>query len=45
MEIERWQYLAPEEVTPFQEANGLLNEFKMLWHFRYRFPLHYIVFK
>jgi hypothetical protein len=38
-------YLAPEEVTPFQEANGLLNEFKMLWHFRYRFPLHSIVFK
>ena len=23
----------------------MLNEFKMLWHFRYRFPLHYIVFK
>ena len=24
---------------------GMLDEFKMMWELRYRFPLHYIVFK
>ena len=26
-------------------SDGLLNEFKMLWHLRHRFPLHFLVFK
>ena len=42
IEIERWKYFAPEQ---FYTTDGLLNEFKMMWHLRFRFPLHYIVFK
>ena len=37
--------LSPEEIAPFKEESGLINEFKMLWHMRHRFPLHFIVFK
>ena len=29
----------------FYTEDGLLNEFKMHWHFRLRFPLHVVVFK
>ena len=45
VEIQRWKYLAPEELQQYYTANGLLNEFKMMWHLRHRFPLHTIVFK
>ena len=45
VEIQRWEYLAPEEVERYADDTGLINEFKMMWHLRHRFPLHYIVFK
>ena len=31
--------------SPFFDDDGLLNEFKMMWALKDRFPLHYIVFK
>ena len=45
VETERYKFLAPEEVQPYVRNDGLLNEFKMTYAFRHRFPLHYIVFK
>ena len=45
VEIERFKYLAPEEVEPFMRADGLLDEFHMMYAFRNRFPLHFIIFK
>lgn len=45
VEVERFKFLAPEEIKPFVRADGLLDEFKMMYVFRNRFPLHYIVFK
>lgn len=44
-EIKRWSFITPDELKEFYCSDGLLNEFKMLWHFRLRFPLHYTVFK
>ena len=35
----------PEDINEFQCPDGLLNEFKMFWHLRHRFPLHFLVFK
>ena len=45
LEIERWEYVSPEEIAPFTEESGMINEFKLMWHMRNRFPLHYIVFR
>ena len=44
-EIQRWKYITPEEINEFRCSDGLLNEFKMFYHLRHRFPLHYMVFK
>ena len=44
-EIQRWKYITPEEINEFRCPDGLLNEFKMFWHLRHRFPLHFLVFK
>ena len=30
--------------TRYVTAEGMLNEFQMMWSLRKRFPLHYIVF-
>ena len=43
--MERWKYVAPEEIKEYRCPDGLLNEFKMFWHLRHRFPLHFLVFK
>ena len=43
--MERFKFLAPEEVQPFLRADGLHDEFKMMYFFRHRFPLHYFIFK
>ena len=45
VEMERFKFLAPEEVQPFLRADGLHDEFKMMYFFRHRFPLHYFIFK
>ena len=39
VETERYKFLAPEEVQPYVRNDGLLNEFKMAYAFRHRFPL------
>ena len=44
-EITRWKYIAPAELAEFRCTDGLLNEFKMMWKLRHRFPLHFIAFK
>ena len=44
-EIERWERIAADEIDKYRAANGLLNEFKMAWDLRDRFPLHFIVLK
>ena len=43
--MERWKYVTPEEIKEYRCPDGLLNEFKMFWHLRHRFPLHFLVFK
>ena len=42
-EIKRWHHIATVEL--FRSADGLLNEFKMMWELRARFPMHFLVFK
>ena len=44
-EITRWKYIAPAELAKFRCADGLLNEFKLMWELRERFPVHFLVFK
>ena len=44
-EIERWERLSADEIDKFRDEDGLLNEFKLVWQLRDRFPLHLIVFK
>ena len=44
-EANRWEHLPPEQFQIFVSADGLLNEFAMMWALRDRFPLHFIVFK
>ena len=44
-EIKRWGFVTPDELKEFRCSDGLLNEFKMMWRLRHRFPLHYVVFK
>ena len=39
------QNLSPDELQQYVTAEGMLNEFQMMWSLRKRFPLHYIVFK
>ena len=49
VEIERFKFLSPEELKPFETSDGMLNHFKMMWptmwQLRHRFPLHFEVFK
>ena len=45
-EVERWERLSMDAYSEFfDESDGLLNEFEMMWALRERFPLHGIVFK
>ena len=44
-EIKRWHDIATVELAKFRSADGLLNEFKMMWELRARFPMHFLVFK
>ena len=44
-EITCWKYIAPAKLAKFRCADGLLNEFKMMWELRERFPLHFLLFK
>ena len=37
--------LSADEIDKFRDEDGLLNEFKLAWQLRDRFPLHLIVFK
>ena len=44
-EIDNWAHLAREHYQAFYAADGLLNEFAMMWALKDRFPLHFVVFK
>lgn len=44
-EIDRWNHLSSDVWASFMDDDGLLNEFKMMWSLRERFPLHLVVFK
>jgi hypothetical protein len=34
-----------EEINKYRAKDGLINEFKMMWALKARFPLHYTFFK
>ena len=34
------RHVSPEEIAPFTEESGMINEFKLMWHMRHRFPQH-----
>ena len=44
-EIARWAALSPDIVADFEDDDGLVNEFALMWKLRDSFPLHTIVFK
>lgn len=44
-ELRRWEGMGLQEYEKFMDADGLLNEFALMWSVRKSFPLHYIVFK
>ncbi len=44
-EIARWEALNSKEIECFRKADGLIDEFALLWAMRLRFPLHFFVFK
>jgi hypothetical protein len=44
-EVARWEALKSNEIECFRKADGLLDEFALLWVMRLRFPLHFFVFK
>ena len=44
-EMKRWEQLPRATYESFFAADGLLNEFAMLWALRERFPLHFTLFK
>ena len=44
-EAERWKTLDKATVREFRDAEGLVNEFALIYKLRQTFPLHYIVFK
>lgn len=45
VERENWKHLPRDKYKQFFDADGILNEFAMLWALREEFPLHFIVFK
>ena len=44
-ELRRWEGMGVKEYSNFVSADGLLNEFAMMWSLREAFPLHFIIFK
>ena len=44
-EIARWEALNSKEIECFRKADGLIDEFALLWAMRLRFQLHFFVFK
>ncbi|KAL1500141.1 hypothetical protein AB1Y20_012824 [Prymnesium parvum] len=45
-EVDSWARLPSEAYADFfDDKTGLLNEFAMMWRFRHKFPIHFIVFK
>ncbi|KAL1530366.1 hypothetical protein AB1Y20_001274 [Prymnesium parvum] len=41
----RWKHMAREVYKVYEDEDGLLNEFRMMFELRKQFPLHYIIFK
>ena len=45
-EVARWKSVTRDQIDVFKDKKtGLTNEFAMMYEWRHRFPLHYIVFK
>ena len=44
-EAARWKNLDKATVREFQDKDGLVNEFALIYKLRHAFPLHYVCFK
>ena len=44
-EMARWDSLNSKEIECFRKADGLIDEFALMWAMRLRFPLHFFLFK
>ena len=44
-EAARWEALDKNIVREYEDDNGIVNEFALVYHLRQSFPLHYIVFR
>jgi hypothetical protein len=44
-EAARWAALDKKTIREYEDDDGIVNEFALVYHLRQSFPLHYIVFK
>ena len=44
-EAARWTDISKQKIREYKDADGVVNEFALLYDSRVQFPLHYIVFK
>lgn len=44
-EAERWKNLDKATIREFRDAEGLVNEFALVYKVRHMFPMHYVLFK
>jgi hypothetical protein len=44
-EAARWAALDKKTIREYEDDDGIVNEFALMYHLRQSFPLHYIVFK
>lgn len=43
-EIDSWKHMSREKYKVYEDEDGIINEFQMMWELRLEFPHHYIVF-
>lgn len=44
-EIDSWKHMPRDTYKMYEDKDGIINEFQMMWELRESFPLHYMVFK
>lgn len=44
-EIDSWKHMPRDKYRIYEDEDGILNEFQMMWDLREEYPIHYIVFK
>lgn len=44
-EIDKWKYLPRSTYKAYEDDDGVINEFLMMWEHREEFPRHFVVFK